>query len=145
MTCGANRAWRRWTGTRRTSATASVTGRAATWRRSPPRSALPSCTGRQFIRHETFWTMGEIQGLFRVRIFKHFVHATSSKKNRPFFNISKSIELLSRHRPRPTSDKGTTTDDLTSVASVASLTSPAIGLGGSDETVLKSGVRVTDL
>ena len=57
--------------------------------------------------------------------------------------------LLHRHRP-PTSDKGTTTDDLTSVASVASLTSPAAsgpggGGGGSAETLVRSGVRVTDL
>ena len=140
MTCVANRAWRRWTGTRRTSATASVTERAATWRRSPPRSALPSCTGRQFIRH-----FGLRESVFGYGYSSSLYMQPPQKKLGPFFNILKSIELPSRHRPRPTSDKGTTTDDLTSVASVASLTSPAIGLGGSDETVLKSGVRVTDL
>ena len=56
--------------------------------------------------------------------------------------------LLQRHQlRRPTSDKGTTTDDLTSVASVASLTSP-VASGpdtGSAETLVRSGVRVTDL
>ena len=47
------------------------------------------------------------------------------------------------------SDKGTSTDGLTtsvaSVASVASVTSPATELGGSAETLVRSGVRVTDL
>ena len=64
---------------------------------------------------------------------------------------------LMRHRqhPRPTSDKGTATDDLatddlaTPVASTtASLTSPPAsgpGGGGSAEDLARSGVRVTDL
>ena len=62
--------------------------------------------------------------------------------------------LLQRHnyRPRPpTSDKGTSTDDLApaapaaTVASAASAAAPVKPSGGSADALVRSGVRVTDL
>ena len=59
--------------------------------------------------------------------------------------------LLQRHnyRPRPpTSDKGTSTDDLApaaSAATAASAAAPVEPSGGSADALVRSGVRVTDL
>ena len=56
--------------------------------------------------------------------------------------------LLQRHnyRPRPpTSDKGTSTDDLAPAASAASAAAPVKPSGGSADALVRSGVRVTDL
>ena len=59
--------------------------------------------------------------------------------------------LLQRHnyRPRPpTSDKGTSTDDLApaaSAATAASAAAPVKPSGGSADALVRSGVRVTDL
>ena len=59
--------------------------------------------------------------------------------------------LLQRHnyRPRPpTSDKGTSTDDLApaaSAATAASAAAPVKPSGGSADALERSGVRVTDL
>ena len=65
--------------------------------------------------------------------------------------------LLQRHnyRPRPpTSDKGTSTDDLApaasaataaTAASAASAAAPVKPSGGSADALVRSGVRVTDL
>ena len=59
--------------------------------------------------------------------------------------------LLQRHnyRPRPpTSDKGTSTDDLAPAVSAATADSAAAPVkpsGGSADALVRSGVRVTDL
>ena len=57
--------------------------------------------------------------------------------------------LLQRHnyRPRPpTSDKGTSTDDLApAAASAAAPVEPSGGSGDTADALVRSGVRVTDL